>query len=848
MPRNIPRPAGGSGNGNVVGPPTSTSDAIVRFGSTTGDLLQDSIPTIDSNGNLTLNTGPIPNAAELRFVDANVLNPKYVAIKAPNTISSASSFAIRLPQVQGTANQALIADGAGSLVWQEPIFNGGAAGGSLTGTYPSPSLSTGAVDIGQLSVNVVNNYLPDTTQKQAMAGTSGTPGPGNAFVTQEGGTFTPVAPGPAYSVTDPVTSTTTFTQSADGQASFTPAPGASAFTVTDPATSVVAVDQQSDGTVTYQSTTNVTNNTEVTGGDITINSGTGGGLRVNSVNRYVTVNGDSTNYTYNAAPTSVAYFEYVLNQPTSVSAKMLDTGAYQLDESDTTVAPVTTGRLRLSCEGSSLAGAGVSIASYFDAGLGFVPAELDVIASSLRIQGDLAPNGLPGAAGEVLTSQGAGVPPIWTNVGVYTPTTSSDWSVPTPPSPANTGTVPTSTGEALDLLAAQNYARWQNTRTARTDTASGAVVQGVDTSISVILVDTTLGNVIESLPAASDLTGKFYTIKKVDSTVNTVTVDCDGADTVDGETSFVLGLQYDSVTVLSDGTSWHITDIGHSPGTPGDVLTSAGAGLSPTWTASSTFSAYTPTTASDWTTPTPTSTSPTNISEALDTLALQNYARWVNYRTTETRTTSSNAIGSDESVSAILVDATGGARVITLPSVATWANKWLTVKKTDATANVVSVVGDGGALIDGAGTYAIAYQYDAITVVSDGSSWSILDRIDSTPPTPVVSTNVSISLNGSATNGSPTFVGGFYVSGPSTYTTNSRIYVGINAPGTITVTVKNLVNSTITTFSYVAASAGFYDVTLASSVAFSAGWYNLTLTAVSAGTTAFIRGMYLTTV
>jgi hypothetical protein len=161
---------------------------------------------------------------------------------------------------------------------------------------------------------------------------------------------------------------------------------------------------------------------------------------------------------------------------------------------------------------------------------------------------------------------------------------------------------------------------------------------------------------------------------------------------------------------------------------------------------------------------------------------------------------------------------------------------------------VVTVTGGVGVLIDGVGTQSIAYQYDAITVVSDGTNWAILDKIDSTPPTPVVSATVSVSLNGSATNGAPTFVGGFYVPAAATYTVNSRMYLGINAAGTIQVDVKDLVNTTIATFTYVAGTSGFFDVTLAAPVAFSAGWYNLTLTAVSAGTTVFARGMHLTTV
>lgn len=687
-----------SGSGSVVGPGSATDNALARFDGTTGTLIADSSAVLGDTGNLSLNAVPvvfpaITVAPELRLYDANVVTPRYVALSAQNTMTT--TYSLAFPAVAGAANEALTTDGSGNLIWQLPIFSGGSAGGSLTGTYPSPSIAAGAVgtteiangavNIGQLAVNVTTNYLPSTTEKSAMAGTSGTPSATNAYFTQEGGTFTPTAPGPAYAVTDPITSTTTYSQAADGTATLTPsaaattaldiapvAPGTSAFTVTDPTTSVKTVDQQPNGTIVYTNPTNITNTTQVNGG----------GISVSNVNNGITIAGDSTTYTYNAAPSSSSFFQYVLNQPIAVNVSMLDTGDYRLSETNSTVLPNTTGRLAFSAAGSSTAGTGVSIASYFNAGLGFNPAELTLDASSLRFTGDLAPNSLPGSTGEVLVSQGAGVPPIWSSGGAldYAATTATDWEDPTPPDPSGTGTVPLTIGAALDTLAAQNYVRWLDLRTTDTISASGP------------------------------------------------------------------------------------------------------------------------------------------------------------------------AITADESLSVLLADASGGAVAVALPAPGPYANKWLTVKKTDATANVVSLDPGVGVTIDGAGTQVIAYQYDAITLISDGTNWAILDEINSTPPTPVISTDVSVSLNGSASFGAPTFIGGFYVPGASTYTVNSRVYVGINAPGTITVTVKNLVNVTITTFSYVAASSGFFDVTLAAPVSFSTGWYNLTLTAATAGTTAFARGMYLTTV
>jgi hypothetical protein len=45
---------GGSGTGDVVGPSSATDNAIARFDTTTGKLIQDSIVTIGDNGSLYL--------------------------------------------------------------------------------------------------------------------------------------------------------------------------------------------------------------------------------------------------------------------------------------------------------------------------------------------------------------------------------------------------------------------------------------------------------------------------------------------------------------------------------------------------------------------------------------------------------------------------------------------------------------------------------------------------------------------------------------------------------------------------------------------------------------------------
>lgn len=74
-----------------------------------------------------------------------------------------------------------------------------------------------------------------------------------------------------------------------------------------------------------------------------------------------------------------------------------------------------------------------------------------------------------------------------------------------------------------------------------------------------ILVNTNGSGVTITLPEANTNAGKFYYIKKVDSTGGVVTVTGDSPDeTIDGEIEQRMGLQYQFIQVLCDGTVWHI--------------------------------------------------------------------------------------------------------------------------------------------------------------------------------------------------------------------------------------------------------------------------------------------------
>lgn len=74
----------------------------------------------------------------------------------------------------------------------------------------------------------------------------------------------------------------------------------------------------------------------------------------------------------------------------------------------------------------------------------------------------------------------------------------------------------------------------------------------------------------------------------------------------------------------------------------------------------------------------------------------------------------------------VVADASGGAFTVTLPTAVGITGTVYRVKKIDATANAVTIDGAGAETIDGGATATISTQYEAITVISDGTEWWVL--------------------------------------------------------------------------------------------------------------------------
>jgi hypothetical protein len=94
----------------------------------------------------------------------------------------------------------------------------------------------------------------------------------------------------------------------------------------------------------------------------------------------------------------------------------------------------------------------------------------------------------------------------------------------------------------------------------------------------------------------------------------------------------------------------------------------------------------------------------------------------VSYRT-DSKTANYTATAADYT---ILTDATAGAITISLPDASSLSGKTYIIKKTDSSANAVTIDPNGSQTIDGAATYTLAAQYKYVTVQAYGGNWLII--------------------------------------------------------------------------------------------------------------------------
>ena len=75
---------------------------------------------------------------------------------------------------------------------------------------------------------------------------------------------------------------------------------------------------------------------------------------------------------------------------------------------------------------------------------------------------------------------------------------------------------------------------------------------------TVILADSTGGAFSVNLPAAADNLDRVIVVKRMNAGANTITIDPNGSETIDGVATHPLTTQYDTIMIISDGSNWSI--------------------------------------------------------------------------------------------------------------------------------------------------------------------------------------------------------------------------------------------------------------------------------------------------
>ena len=77
-------------------------------------------------------------------------------------------------------------------------------------------------------------------------------------------------------------------------------------------------------------------------------------------------------------------------------------------------------------------------------------------------------------------------------------------------------------------------------------------------SDTVILADATSGNITVTLKPANEMTQKRIVILKTDASANTVTIDADGSETINGALTNVLSTKYAKVELTAYNGAWYV--------------------------------------------------------------------------------------------------------------------------------------------------------------------------------------------------------------------------------------------------------------------------------------------------
>jgi len=92
-------------------------------------------------------------------------------------------------------------------------------------------------------------------------------------------------------------------------------------------------------------------------------------------------------------------------------------------------------------------------------------------------------------------------------------------------------------------------------------------------------------------------------------------------------------------------------------------------------------------------------------------------------RTTVTKSADATLTASE---GLVLVDASGGVVIITLPDPTTVSGVDFMIIKNDSSTNTVTVSPNGSETIDGESSYLMTAQFEGATMISDGTNWYVI--------------------------------------------------------------------------------------------------------------------------
>ena len=105
------------------------------------------------------------------------------------------------------------------------------------------------------------------------------------------------------------------------------------------------------------------------------------------------------------------------------------------------------------------------------------------------------------------------------------------------------------------VMAGANATVYKNTGVPETTTKTAAYT--LTATDSVILADATAAAFTVTLPSPSGISGRQYTIKKIDASANAVTI-ASASGNIDGAATKILSAQWQAAQMVSDGVNWFV--------------------------------------------------------------------------------------------------------------------------------------------------------------------------------------------------------------------------------------------------------------------------------------------------